>query len=79
MNYILYGTSACHLCEEAEAIIQPIQQRFGFMLQKIDIAGIDALISEYGTRIPVLYCKETTQSLEWPFDESKLIQFMNTQ
>lgn len=78
MNYILYGTSACHLCEEAEAIIQPIQQRFGFMLQKIDIAGIDALISEYGTRIPVLYCKETTQSLEWPFDESKLIQFMNT-
>ena len=79
MNYILYSTSACHLCEEAEAIIQPIQQRFGFMLQKVDIAGTDALISEYGTRIPVLYCKETTQSLEWPFDESKLIQFMNTQ
>jgi hypothetical protein len=79
MNYILYGTSACHLCEEAEAIIQPIQQRFGFMLQKIDIAGTDALISEYGTRIPVLYCKETTQSLEWPFDESQLINFINAQ
>lgn len=79
MNYILYGTSACHLCEEAEAIIKPIQQRFGFMLQKIDIAGTDALISEYGTRIPVLYCKETTQSLEWPFDESQLINFINAQ
>jgi hypothetical protein len=79
MNYILYGTSACHLCEEAEAIIQPIQQRFGFMLQKVDIAGTDALISEYGTRIPVLYCKETTQSLEWPFDESQLINFINAQ
>ena len=79
MNYILYGTSACHLCEEAEAIIQPIQQIFGFMLQKIDIAGTDALISEYGTRIPVLYCKETTQSLEWPFDESQLINFINAQ
>ena len=79
MNYILYGTSACHLCEEAEAIIQPIQQRFGFMLQKVDIAGTDALISEYGTRIPVLYCKITMQSLEWPFDESKLMQFINAQ
>ena len=79
MNYILYSTSACHLCEEAEAIIHPIQQRSGFMLQKIDIAESDALISEYGTRIPVLYCKRTTQSLEWPFDESKLVQFINAQ
>lgn len=79
MNYILYGTSACHLCEEAEAIIHPIQQRFGWMLQKIDIAESDTLIAEYGTRIPVLYCKITMQSLEWPFDESKLMQFINAQ
>ena len=79
MNYILYGTSACHLCEEAEAIIHPVQQRFGFMLQKIDIAETDTLISEYGSRIPVLYCNKTTQSLEWPFDESELLQFINAQ
>ena len=79
MNYILYGTSACHLCEEAEAIINPIQHRFGFMLQKIDVAENDALISQYGTKIPVLYCEKTTQSLEWPFDESKLIHFINAQ
>lgn len=79
MNYILYGTSACHLCEEAEAIIQPIQQIFGFMLHKIDIAESDTLITEYGTRIPVLYCNRTTQSLEWPFDEAKLIQFIKAQ
>ena len=79
MNYILYGTGECHLCEDAEAIIHPIQQRFGFMLQKIDIAETDTLISKYGTKIPVLYCRETTQSLEWPFDQSKLIHFINSQ
>jgi hypothetical protein len=79
MNYILYGTSACHLCEEADVIINPIQQEFGFMLQRIDIAESDALISQYGIKIPVFYCEKTAQSLEWPFDESKLIHFINAQ
>lgn len=79
MNYILYGTSACHLCESAEVIIQSAQFTLNFRLKKTDISENDTLISQYGTKIPVLYCEETKQSLEWPFDEAKLIQFLNTQ
>jgi glutaredoxin len=76
MNYILYGTSACHLCEAAEAIILPIQQTQGFRLQKVDIAEDDTLIAQYGSKIPVLYCKQTKQTLEWPFDASQLNHFL---
>lgn len=79
MNYILYGTSACHLCEIAEAIIQSARITQNFKLQKTDIAEDDTLISQYGTKIPVLYCEKTKQSLEWPFDEVKLAQFLNAQ
>jgi hypothetical protein len=76
MNYILYGTSACHLCEEAEAIIQRLQPSSSFNLEKIDIAVDDGLIEQYGLSIPVLYCKETKQSLQWPFDETKADEFL---
>jgi hypothetical protein len=76
MNYILYGTNACHLCEAAEAIILPIQQTLGFRLQKVDIAEDDTLIAQYGTKIPVLYCKQTKQVLDWPFDASQLNHFL---
>lgn len=79
MNYILYGTSACHLCEIAEAIIESAQRTQDFKLQKTDIAVNDALVAQYGTKIPVLYCKETKQSLEWPFDETQLNCFLNSQ
>ena len=79
MNYILYGTSACHLCEAAEAIIEPIRLAAGFKLYKIDIAEDDALVVQYGTKIPVLYCEKTKQSLEWPFDQARLIHFLNAQ
>ena len=77
MDYILYGTSACHLCEIAEAIIESAQGTQDFKLLKTDIAENDALVSQYGTKIPVLYCKKTKQSLEWPFDQAQLIHFLN--
>jgi len=79
MDYILYGTSACHLCEIAEAIIKSAQRTQAFKLQKTDIAEEDALVSQYGTKIPVLYCEKTKQSLEWPFDEAQLNCFLNSQ
>jgi len=79
MDYILYGTSACHLCEIAEALIESARLAQSFKLLKTDIAEDDALISQYGTKIPVLYCKKSKQSLEWPFDETQLNHFLNAQ
>ncbi len=61
----LYGTSACHLCEQAASILQQL----GLSYEAIDIAFDDRLNKRYGVRIPVLHCQQCGWELDWPFDE----------
>lgn len=68
----LYGTSACHLCEVAEALLAQVLAGFDEarqpQIELIDIADSDALIARYGTRIPVLHRLGDGVELDWPFD-----------
>ena len=85
-RFILYGTSACHLCEEAKEVLtslhEQMQNQFGsdngafFEIEEVDIADSDALIEGYGTRIPVLLDEGLKSEIAWPFDESSVYQFM---
>jgi glutaredoxin len=51
---ILYSRPGCHLCEAARAVIDAERTRTAFEFQEIDIESDDALIKEYGLRIPVV-------------------------
>lgn len=51
---ILYTRSGCHLCEDALAVLRRAEERFGFTLREIDIAGNAELESAYGEWIPVV-------------------------
>lgn len=68
----LYGTEACHLCEEAEAVLRQLQIAGDY----IDIADDDELVKKYGTRIPVLQRMDTGDELGWPFDAATVIRFL---
>ncbi len=70
-SYILYGTSACHLCEIAEAMLK--RQHAAF--DKVDISTSDGLFERYGVRIPVLRHPDGRE-LGWPFNEAELAAFM---
>ncbi len=72
MKLLLYGTSFCHLCEQAEAVLHSA----GVTAEHIDIAEDDALLERYGTRIPVLEREDSGAELGWPFDESTLKRFI---
>ncbi len=72
MKLALYGTSACHLCEEAAALTQ----RLGLAPELVDIADDDALRERYGLRIPVLRRADSGAELEWPFDAVQLARFL---
>ena len=63
----LYTTLGCHLCEQAEAIAQPIARRFDAQIRLVDIADSDALMARYGVLIPVLNIERTGKELNWPF------------
>ena len=69
--YTFYGTSACHLCEHAQAILN----NMGVFYQTEDISESDALFERYGLLIPVLR-HELGSELNWPFDAAQLRDFM---
>jgi len=50
----LFSRPECHLCDEMKAVVQPLAQEIGAVLEEINIAGDPALESEYGLQIPVL-------------------------
>lgn len=61
---VLYTTSGCHLCEQAERLIQ---QQTGLAVRTVEIADDAELLERYGTRIPVLQRLDTGEELDWPF------------
>lgn len=69
---VLYGTSCCHLCEQAEAILHEA----GIDAEHIDIAEDDELLERYGIRIPVLYRADRGAELGWPFDAAAVADFL---
>ncbi len=69
--YTLYGTSACHLCEDAQAILNDM----GVFYRTEDISESDALFERYGLLIPVLR-HESGSELNWPFDAAQLRGFL---
>lgn len=64
----LYGTSACHLCELAEAQLDRLSaEGYHFVNRKVDIALDDDLMARYGILIPVLRRNHDGAELSWPF------------
>lgn len=67
----LYGTSACHLCEIAQAMLE----HSGASFELVDISESDSLFERYGVTIPVLKRGDDAQ-LNWPFGEEELVVFL---
>jgi hypothetical protein len=77
MRLLLFGTSGCHLCEQAEGIIQDcLPDRFDKWIETIDIAEFEQWQAQYAQRIPVLYDTETQAELGWPFDQMQVKKFI---
>ena len=73
MNFTLFGTSACHLCEQAEHMLRQLDLLSECLI--IDIAEDDALLQRYSIRIPVLLRSYDQAELGWPFEEHSLQAF----
>jgi hypothetical protein len=62
----LYMTDHCALCEEVLDMLFTVPAMRGVTLNSVDIALDDALVEEYGLRIPVL--KANNSELAAPID-----------
>lgn len=83
---VLYSTLGCHLCEQAETLLQSLPLSAPLPIDVVDISDDDTLLQRYGTRIPVLGWEETSTSevsgtyqcreLDWPFDAAAVLAFL---
>jgi len=73
---ILYTTSHCHLCEQAEALLYELSKQYELNWQAVEITTNDALIDSYGTRIPVLKNLDNNKELNWPFNQQLIASFI---
>ena len=74
---MLYSTTACHLCELAEALLQPWVAG-GLLVAVDDIAESDALFERYSELIPVLRRCDSGAELNWPFDQADIARLLET-
>lgn len=74
---LLYGTKGCHLCDNAEQLLMQAQCVLPITWQYIDIALDESLVTQYGSKIPVLVIS-AGQELNWPFSLLDIQQLMRT-
>ncbi|MCX7106664.1 MAG: glutaredoxin family protein [Methylococcales bacterium] len=77
LQFLLLGTSGCHLCEQAEQITNEyLSGSNEVVIEIIDIAEQEQWQALYSLRIPVLYHTNTSKELGWPFDLMQVKQFI---
>lgn len=65
---VFYTKPGCHLCEDALALLNRLQNEIALTIQTIDITTDDALFKKYFDKIPVLRIDDRV-TLAAPIDE----------
>ncbi|MFB1002099.1 MAG: glutaredoxin family protein [Pseudomonadales bacterium] len=76
-HLILYSRQDCHLCDQAQALIEQVIAGSDWQLEKVDIDSDPQLTELYRFTIPVLARVNAdagfpTASLNWPFPPSRI-------
>ncbi len=74
VEFNLYGTEGCHLCEDALALclaVMPAEK-----ISVIDIIDDETLLELYRISIPVLERLSDQQKLYWPFDQAQVLELL---
>ena len=71
LTVTLYTKKDCHLCEQAKADLEALQEQYPHRLVEIDINSDPALLKAYMVEIPVLEIGPYV--LKYPFDKQKLM------
>ena len=73
---VLFGTSACHLCERAQEVLDYYNGHCAkIQYVDADISESDELFQQYGLKIPVLRSADGRE-LDWPFSVDELARFL---
>lgn len=71
----LFSTLGCHLCDEAEAVLQPLLGVLPLQIEWVDIIENEGWLQRYAVHIPVLLRQDTGAELYWPFTTEQAYAF----
>jgi len=72
-KFILFYQPDCHLCDEAETLLQALGLVESCL--KVDISGDPELLMRYEIHVPVLQRADDQAELFWPFGKAELEGF----
>ena len=79
---LLLSTQACHLCELAQGVLQQafsqpdilvLSQQTDLQIYLQDIIDQPLWLDLYGEKIPVLLDESSNLTLEWPFNATEVV------
>ena len=74
--FYLYVTDCCHLCDEAEQLLETVTAYQPVRWEKREVMDDPQWLSDYGERLPVI-ADARGRALDWPFDASDLLRFLD--
>ncbi len=76
MNLLFYTTAGCHLCEQAQDLLEVLMTQQPVEIKAVDISSSEELVDLYGIRIPVVKNEATGEELGWPFGYDELLSLI---
>lgn len=77
LSILIYSTSHCHLCEQAESLLAFLLSKRKITWAKVEISDDAELLERYGTKIPVLKRIDNNAELAWPFTTTEIEQLLS--
>lgn len=72
---VLYTREACHLCEDARAVVAQVCESSGARWREVDIDSTPELRDRYGEYVPVLEVDGIQQGF-WRVDGARLARLL---
>jgi hypothetical protein len=69
---VLFSRPDCHLCDVAAHLLREL----GLVFEVRNIESDLSLISRYGVRIPVLSRGGAGVTLDWPFTQAQVVEYL---
>lgn len=76
LRLLLYSTSHCHLCEQAELMLTTLAANYELEWSTIEITEDPNLLSLYELKIPVIRRVDNGHEISWPFTSNQIIELI---
>jgi glutaredoxin len=73
IKVLLYKKENCHLCDDAEAIINKLKNEKKFFFERITLEPNTDLFERFGSKVPVIFINDK-MAFEFKLDEAAFLR-----